>query len=399
MIHVIGMGDDGPAGLAPAARAALERSQLVLAGPRLQARMTGLAVACRDWPRPIQQAVEFLRGRSEPRIAAVVSGDPLWFSLGARLAAAFPAAECVFHPNVSAFQMAACRMRWPLAAAACATLHGRPITRLAPLLGRGQRILLLTSGSAAPSEIAAYLTGAGYGATRMTVLANLGGPAETRRSAVAAAWRGPDEALHVLALEPHPGAAALPQGRAPGLPDQAYRHDGQLTKRIMRAATLSALRPMPGAMLWDLGCGSGSVAIEWTRAAPESRALAVDHAAGRLRMAQRNADALGAGPIEWLEADVAAALDSDSVPDAVFVGGGVSLPLLRRCRARLPDGGRIVANSVTFESEAVLQAACRRWGGSLSRISVETAREIGGRQAWRPKMPVVQWSATKFPAS
>ena len=396
MIDVIGMGEDGPAGLAPAARRRLEAAEFILASPRLQRRLAALSGQELPWPQPVTDAIPLLRRHADAATAAVVSGDPLWYSLGNLLAREFGPA-CRFHPQVSSFQLAACRLGWSMADTVCASLHGRPVATLAPLLAPGQRLLLLTADAGAPAEIAGYLVASGYGDTRMRVLAHLGGEREACRSGIARAWSGPAADLHVLALELGVAGPTPAPGRAPGLPDSAYSHDGQLTKQTVRAATLARLRPGPGALLWDLGCGCGSIAIEWVRGAPGARARGIDRAPERLDLARANAAALGAAACQWFEGDVADALAWPETPDAVFVGGGLNAALLDGAWSRLAPGGRLVANAVTWDSQQLLHQAQARRGGELVRIAVEQFGRLGGRAAWLPSMPVTQWSCSKFP--
>ena len=396
MIDVIGMGADGPRGLAPEPKRRLDEAELVVASPRLHGLMPTLPGTRIEWPTPIPDAASLLQSRPEARIAGVVSGDPLWHSVGNLLARAYAPDACRFHPHVSSFQIAACRLGWAMSEVACATVHGRAIRRIAPLLGNRQRILLFTSGGRAPAEIAQYLVDSGYGATRLTVLANLGGPGESRRAGVASEWSERCEEFHVLALEVRASGRTLAPGRAPGLPDSAFRHDGQLTKRNVRSITLAKLRPMPGELLWDLGCGCGSVAIEWLRGAPGTRAIGVDRTPERLELTRRNAEALGADGISLIEGDVHAALDWPEAPDAVFIGGGLSPELIDGAWSRLRSSGRLVANCVTWDSQRMLHAAYERLGGTLSRHSVETFGLLGGRGAWLPSLPVTQWSVEKF---
>lgn len=399
MIDVIGMGPDGPEGLAPRARRRLDEAELVIASPRLHGLMPALRACRLEWPSPVSGAIPLIQGRKEDRIAAVVSGDPLWYSLGNLLARSFAPGSCRFHPHVSSFQLAASRLGWSMGDTVCATVHGRPIRRISPLLGNGQRVLLLTTDGNAPARVAEYLSETGYGATRLTVLSNLGGADESCQSGTASNWSGRAQDLHVLALEVQVSGRTPAPGRAPGLPDSAFLNDGQMTKRNVRAATLAKLRPMPGDLLWDLGCGCGSIAIEWLRSAPGARAIGVDQSPDRLALAQQNADALGVGHIALLEGDVLTALKWTESPDAVFLGGGLSGELLEGTWSRLRLGGRLVANAVTWESQRILHAAHEQRGGELSRLSIETFGLLGGRGAWLPAIPVVQWSTEKFPES
>ncbi|WP_234106548.1 precorrin-6Y C5,15-methyltransferase (decarboxylating) subunit CbiT, partial [Streptomyces venezuelae] len=269
--------------------------------------------------------------------------------------------------------------------------------RGAAALHPGRRLLVLGEGPETPARVAALLRETGWGGTRIRVLEQLGGPAERLLDATAADWpHERTDALHVLALDCVRDPDALRLGTVPGLPDEAYEHDGQLTKRYVRAATLAALAPAPGELLWDIGGGSGSIGVEWMRAHRSCRAIAVEKSAERAARIARNADALGVPGLRVVTASAPDGLAGLPTPDAVFVGGGLTAPgLLQACWDALPAGGRLVANTVTLESEALLAEGHRRHGGELIRLAVSTAVPVGGFTGWRQAMPVTQWSVTK----
>jgi len=411
-LTVIGIGEDGMAGLSAAARRLVEGAEVIVGGDRHQRLAPNVTAKRITWPSPFDALIDTLRAHRGRRIVVLVTGDPLWYSVGARILRAIPAAEIAFHPQLSAFQWATCRMGWSLADVETLTAHGRDTTQVIPWFWPGARLLILTAGPETPGEVARLLTDRGYGASAMTVLASLGGPEERRIDGMAEAWaaRDPAEetpAFHILAVEcsgtPNP---LLP--RLPGLPDEAFAHDGVMTKREVRALTLARLMPARGEVLWDIGTGCGSVAVEWMRAAPDALAVGIDSNTDRLALARGNAQVLGTPKLELVEGRAPDALDLIPAPgpartdlrrpNAIFIGGGLSPETVARARAALPPGGRLVANAVTLEAQALLTACHAEHGGDLTRIAIERATPIGGPlgglTGWRPAMPVVQWSLT-----
>ncbi|MEM1130826.1 MAG: precorrin-6Y C5,15-methyltransferase (decarboxylating) subunit CbiT, partial [Pseudomonadota bacterium] len=274
------------------------------------------------------------------------------------------------------------------------TVHGRPVEQVVPFLTPNARLLLLTQDGATPAVVAALLRERGFGSSRMTVLAALGGPNEASRTGTASDWTGPDPDFHVLAVEclADDNTHGLP---LTGLPDDAFEHDGQMTKREIRALTLAALAPRRGHLLWDIGSGCGSVAIEWLRAARDTEAVGVEPRAERRALAAANATRLGAPRLQQIEGTAPEALAGLPEPDAIFIGGGLSEESAAAALAALPRHGRLVANAVTLESEALLAGLQERHGGHLVRLSVQRAETVGRRRGWRAAMPVTQWSLTK----
>lgn len=408
-LDIIGIGEDGIDGLGRAARDALDRAETVVGGDRHHALTPGFAGERIAWPHPFNALIHELEARRGRPVAVLATGDPLWYSIGARITHSIPAAEITFHPQISAFQWAAARMGWSLADTETVTAHGRPAEQVIPFFWPNARLLILTAGAGTPGEIARLLAARGYGRSEMTVLGALGGPRETRHDGIADDWAAEDPAdalpafhtlaVHCLAENPRP----MP--KVPGLPDDAFRHDGQITKREVRALTLARLMPARGEVLWDIGCGSGSVAIEWMRSARDARAVGFDVSAERLAFARENALALGAPQLTLIEGRAPEALDLIPVPEgtrvdlrkpqAVFIGGGLSLEVFERAWDALGPGGRLVANAVTLESESLLADLHARHGGDLTRIAVSRAEPVGSRTGWRPAMPVTQWALVK----
>jgi precorrin-6Y C5,15-methyltransferase (decarboxylating) len=300
-------------------------------------------------------------------------------------------------PAPSAFTLACSRLGWPVAEVECLTLHGRPLALLNAFIAPGARLLLLSEDGTTPAAVARYLTARGYGPSRMSVLEEMGGAGERIVEGTAAAWcEAACADLNTIGVSCVSGPDAVILPRAPGLPDEAFRHDGQLTKREVRAATLSALAPLPGERLWDIGAGCGSVAIEWLRQHRSLSAVAVERAPERLALIAENAAFLGTPQLAVVAGEAPAALADLPPPDAVFIGGGLSAPgLAKRCWQALPPGGRLVANAVTVEGERQLFALHAEIGGALTRIAISRAEPVGGLTGWRPLMPVTQLAAVK----
>ncbi|RMH42779.1 MAG: precorrin-6y C5,15-methyltransferase (decarboxylating) subunit CbiE [Alphaproteobacteria bacterium] len=394
-LAVVGIGEDGIDGLRPAARAALESAEVIIGAERhhrLSDRITAQRIA---WPSPFDALLDVIRGLRGRRVVVLATGDPLWYSVGARIARAFPGPEVVFHPQVSAFQWAACRLGWSLADLETLTAHGRPVAQIAPFVQPGARLLVLTTGADTPAEVAELLVSLGYGPSRMTVFGHLGGPEESRFDGTAAGWSARVPDFNTLAVECVAGPEAVIASTCPGLDDALFVHDGLMTKREVRAAALAKLMPMRGALLWDVGAGSGAVGIEWMRAARDALAIGIEPRADRRALAAANAVRLGAPRLRLVDGTAPDALAELERPDAVFLGGGLSAETVDRAYAALKPMGRLVAHAVTFESELVLSEAWRRHGGDLVRIAVERVGSVGRMHGWRPSMAVTQWSLIK----
>jgi precorrin-6Y C5,15-methyltransferase (decarboxylating) len=338
---------------------------------------------------------QLLALRGTPTIV-LASGDPLWFGIGATLTRHLDPAEYRITPHASSFQYAAARLRWPLQHVATLSLHGRPAELIHPHIAPGNRILALTSDATTAPHVAKLLCERGYSRSMLTLLENLGAPAERITTAEAIGFSLTPGEFYVLAVDcvADPGAPLL--SAVPGLPDEAFVNDGQLTKRDVRAATLARLAPSPGALLWDVGAGCGSVAIEWMRAARDARAIAFEREGERLQMIAVNADRLGVPSLRIGPGDAPDSLIGMPAPDAVFLGGAVAdETLFHACWTALRRGGRLVANAVTLDAEQALYARHARLGGELVRIDIATLDHIGPHRALRPRLPVTQWAVTK----
>ena len=402
-ITVVGIGADGWRGLADTSRQALREAEVVIGGPRqlalLPDRAAGVGAERVRWPSPLRPAVAgLLAGYGDRRVCVLASGDPMFFGIGRTLAETVGAERLRVLPHPSSVSHACARLGWPLDTTEVVSLVGRPLDALTLALHPGRRLLVLSADAHTPAAVAALLTARGFGASRLRVLEQLGGPDERQLDGVADTWPHPaGDPLNLIAVD---CAGTVRRSVVPGLPDAAYESDGQLTKRHVRAATLATLAPAPGELLWDVGGGSGSIAVEWLRAHRDCRAVSVERDPVRAARIGRNAAALGVPGLRVVTGAAPAALDGLPVPDAVFIGGGLTVPgLLEACWAALEPGGRLVANTVTLESEALLTAWYGRWGGELLRLAVAHAVPVGGFTGWRQAMPVTQWSAVKPPSA
>jgi precorrin-6B C5,15-methyltransferase / cobalt-precorrin-6B C5,C15-methyltransferase len=398
-LSIVGIGEDGVAGMSQAARELVSGAEIVFGGKRHLALAAPLIRgAARSWPSPFERAVEEVLSHRGRRVCVLASGDPYFYGVGSVMALHVDPQEMRVVPAPSAFSLAAARLGWALPATALVSLHGRALDLVRPHLAPGARVLALTSDGEGPAALARLLAQAGFGPSRLTVLEALGGPRERVRTASAAQFDlGPIGDLNVVAIEAtaEPGARII--ARAGGLSDALFEHDGQITKREIRAVTLSALAPRCGELLWDIGAGAGSVAIEWMLADPSLRAIAIEPRPERAARIRRNATALGVPALEVVEREAPAALENLPRPDAIFIGGGASEKgVLDAAAAALHSGGRLVVNAVTLATESLLIERRALLGGELTRIAIARAGPLGGRTGWRPAMPVTQWAWVKL---
>ena len=394
-LHIVGIGEDGMEGLLPATRAVVEAADVIIGGDRHHKLSEAVTAERLAWPSPFDALIDTLTGLKGRRVVVLATGDPLWFSVGARIGRSIEPSEIVYHPQLSAFQLASARMGWSLADVETLTVHGRPVEQMIAFIQPDARLLILTTGAETPGQIARFLSERGFGGSKMTVLAAMGGEDEQRFDGVADSWAHDVPAFNTLAVEcvAAPDAALLP--RVPGLADELFQHDGTMTKQEVRAATLAKLMPMRGALLWDIGSGCGSVAVEWMRAARYSRAIGIEPRADRRAHAAANALALGVPKLHLVDGEVPAALDGLEPPDAVFIGGGLSVETFETAWAALRPLGRLVCNAVTLESEALLLELHKQHGGQLVKLMINRAEPVGSLTGWRPLMPVTQWSLVK----
>lgn len=396
-LSIVGIGDDGLEGLSNLARALIEHAQVLIGGKR---HLAMLPVDGRErlaWPGSLQTLIAEIETRRGQRVCLLATGDPMHYGIGVALAKRIARDEMTIVPAPSAFSLACARLAWPLAEVETLTLHGRPLALLRAFLQPGARLLLLSHDGATPGQVATLLVECGFGGSRIVVLEHMGGRKERVIDTTARAWQAsPSADFNTIAIRCAADSNAVWLPRTPGLPDDMFQSDGQLTKREVRAAALARLKPVTGQTLWDVGTGVASVAIEWLRAAPCSRAIGIERNARRIALAMANAAALGTPQLELLRGIAPQALGDLPVPDAVFIGGGVSGEgVLESCWEALKPGGRLVANAVTIEGEAKLFAWQRRCGGELSRIAVSRAEPVGDYLGWRALMPVTQYAVSK----
>jgi precorrin-6Y C5,15-methyltransferase (decarboxylating) len=396
-LSIIGIGEDGFEALSPAARRLLTQASLVVGGKRhlfLAGELPGKKLA---WPSPPENAFpEILTARGKP-VCVLASGDPFFYGIGSQLMRHVAAEEMVCLPSTSAFSLAAARLGWPLQDCALLSLHGRPLQRVVPHLQPGGRILALSWDGTTPGRLAEFLTRRGMGQSTMTICENMGGPRERLRRSLANEFAEHDvDPLNTIAVEIHAQSDARVVPRTAGLPDDWFEHDGQITRREIRAITLASLAPRQGERLWDIGAGSGSVAIEWMLRDVANSAIAIERNQERAARIARNAAAFGVPDLTIVEGMAPAVLEDLPRPDAIFVGGGATAQgLLDVAWAALAPGGRLVVNGVTIETQAELTRRFTAQGGELVSINIARADPVGGFHGWRPHMPVVQWSIVK----
>ena len=395
-LTVVGIGEDGFKGLGRNARHALLRASRIMGSQR---QLDLLPVCIRGerqlWPGPF--SLEPLLARRGEPVCVLASGDPMFFGVGASLARQVSAEDMQILPAPSSCSLAAARMGWPLQDVVTLSVVARPLAALNAQVFSGVRLLVLSNDGQSPAAIAALLRERGFGPSRLTVLEHLGGAAERRIDGVANDWNDSTVAdLNLIAIECIAESSTPRLSRLAGLPDSAFKHDGQLTKRDVRAITLARLAPVPGELLWDVGAGSGSIGIEWMRAHPTCRALAIEADDGRQLLIEHNRDALGVPGLQLIRGNAPQALAGLERPDAIFIGGGVTREgVLDTCWAQLKPGGRLIANAVTLQSEMTLMAWREQHGGELTRIHIAQAQPLGEFDTWRQALPITLLDVTK----
>ena len=395
-LSVIGIGESGLSELSPLARGFVDRASLIVGGKRHLAMLDDSLQPRLVWTSPIETSIESILTHRGTPVCILASGDPLCYGIGVTLLKYISILEMTIIPAPSTFSLACARLGWSLTDVETISLCGRAPDFLAAILAPDAKLLILSAGADTPQIVADLLTQRGYGDSQITVLEHLGGR-ERVISDTARAWSKPDvAALNAIAVECRIDPNTTPLNRLPGLPESAYHHDGQLTKREVRAITLAALAPMPGELLWDVGAGCGSIGIEWLRSHPRCRAIAIEQHSHRLEFIADNMAALGTPHLQLVQGKAPAALTDLPTPDAIFIGGGVTAPgLLATCWTALRSGGRLVANAVTVETELQLLQLHQQVGGELTRIAIQRTQMIGGFLGWKPLIPVTQLVVVK----
>ena len=397
-LSIVGIGEDGIDGLSAVAQRLVASAELVVGGTRHLAMADSLIGGRKlPWSSPLDHTLREVAAHRGRAVVVLASGDPFHYGIGRQLAAFAAPEEFVCLPQPSAYSLAAARLGWSLQDVALVTLHGRALEGVIRHLQPGAKILALSWDGATPAKLAALLVARGMGGSRITVLEAMGGPREKIRQAIAADFIiDTIDPLNTIAIEVVCAPHAMTLPFAPGLDDALFENDGQLTKREIRAITLSALAPRHGELLWDVGLGAGSVAIEWLLCHPSLRAIGIEARAERADRAARNAAALGVPELQIVQGDAPAALQGLPTPDAVFIGGGMGDDgVFAAVWDALKPGGRLVVNAVSLETESRLGDLFREHGGELVRLQVSKADRVGNMYGWRPAMPVTQWRVTK----
>ena len=397
-LSVVGIGEDGLAGLGELAHSLIAQAEVLVGGARhLAMLLPGDPREKLLWKTPLEATVEQLIRRRGQSICILASGDPMCHGIGVTLLKRIPLSEMTIVPAISAFSLACARLGWSLAEVETFSLTNRPPAVVASAFYPGARLLVLSADNQTPEIVANLLRQQGFGNSQMTVLERMGGAKERRIEGVAATWKVTELAnLNTIAIAVIADPGTIPLPRIPSLPDAAYHHDGQLTKREVRALTLSALAPIPGQLLWDVGAGCGSIAIEWMRSHSRCRAIAIERHPTRQQYITDNAIALGVPDLKIIAGEAPSALKNLPQPDAIFIGGGVTTDtLFETCWNALPAGSRLVINAVTLESEQNVLQWHTMYGGELIRIGIQRAEAIGSFLGWKPFVPVTQWVTIK----
>jgi len=396
-LAVVGIGEDGLEGLTPAAQRLIAQAAFIVGGKRHLALAGPLKAETMIWPSPIENALDAIEAHRGRPVCVLASGDPFFFGVGAMLMRRFTSDEMTSVPAPSAFALVASRLGWSQQDCALLTLHGRPLEAIIPHLQPGARIVALSWDDATPAKLAALLTQRGMGRSRLTICEAMGGLSERIRTTEAQDFVLDNfAALNTIALELVSERGARVLARTAGLPDEWFEHDGQITKREIRAITLSLLAPRRGDLLWDVGSGSGSVAIEWMLADPANRAVAIEVRHDRAERIARNALSFGVPGLSVVTGEAPHVFADLTPPDAIFIGGGASAPgMIERALSALAPGGRLVVNAVTLETQAACVDWRARWGGELTQIAIAQAEPVGRYSGWRAAMPIVQWRFIK----
>jgi precorrin-6Y C5,15-methyltransferase (decarboxylating) len=396
-LSIIGVGDSGIDSLTPVAKSALDSAEIIFGGKRHLKFLGEDSRNLQSWSSPFAGSIERVLAFRGQTVVVLATGDPLWYGAGSTLSEAIPPAEMRVYPSPSAYSLAAARMGWAIENTVCLTVHGRKLENIIPSITPNAQLLILCHNGNTPAEISNLLKDRGFGDSEITALSHLDGNDEAICKNTASNWQ--DHRLpNLTTLAAHciagPDAIILPT--TPGLPDNVFEHDGKLTKREIRAATLAALSPLPGQHLWDVGAGCGSIALEWCRATGRTTASAVETHPDRLNSIRTNAMALGVPNLEIIDGYAPDALKTLTEPDAIFIGGGLSTEgIVETCWEALSRHGRLVANAVTIEGETRLIQAQASYGGELIRFAISRTEPVGSFQGWRPMMPVTQWRIIK----
>lgn len=397
-LHIIGIDDNGLASLSSQPKEALAQAELIVGGERHLAMLgTDDKRPTLTWTNPLLDLVDQILGQKDKQVAILATGDPMHYGIGVTFAKRLDPSEIAVYPAMSAFNLATSRLGWDRSRIETLTLHGRPLELLIPSLFPDNKILALSDSGATPKRVAELLTSLGFGQSKLTVLEHMGGEKERIIAGTAHDWPHENvQDLNTLAIECYAESDAIFFPRMAGLEDDAFDHDGQLTKKEIRAATLSALAPYPGQVLWDVGAGSGSVGIEWMRLSPLSQAIAIEHHQERLNFIEANRQKLGVPGLKIVNGKAPQALEGLQAPDRIFIGGGLTHEgVFDACWQQLKEGGILIANTVTTEGETSAFALAEKYDGELTRLSYSRAQKIGGFTSWKPSRQITQLRLVK----
>ncbi len=395
-LAIVGVGENGLAELTPEALALIDKADIFIGGERQLAMLKDDPRQRLKWLSPLKDTVQLIREMRGRKVCVLATGDPMHYGIGVTLCREFGKEAVHVVPNLSAFTLACARLGWPLAEVETITLHGRPLDLLRRSIRHHARLLILSDDGSTPKQVARLLRQSGYGLSRMTVFEHMGGPSEKRYDGLSKSWRRRTKDFNTIAIECIRDATEQHPQHTIGLPDEAFVHDGQITKQDIRALTIAALAPGPGELLWDVGAGCGSVVIEWLLQQSTAKAIAIEENSARATLIAENAQNLGVPNLQIITGTAPAALKGLAKPQAIFIGGGVTdAKLLSACWRALPNGGRLLANVVTTEGEAALLKFHSRHGGELSRHSVAKLQPLGNFHAWQQMRPVVQYRGIK----
>ena len=396
-LSIIGIGEDGWDGLSAKARQSIQAAAHIIGSARTLAMLPTTSAQLHQWPQPFSAVVELLKPFAGHATVILATGDPMNFGVARKILTFIPKSEINIITHLSAFSLVAAHMGWSLPDCDCFTIHGRPAANVEAFIQPDAKLLILTEDQTSVAEVCRRLMGRGFESSQVTVLENLNGPNERLTSF--AANKVPSiewSPLNTLAVHCHASPHAKIWSRLSGLPEDAFQHDGKITKREIRAATLAALAPAPDQILWDVGAGSGSIAIEWMRSTRGCEAYAIEQLDDRRAMIAVNADALGTPRLKIIAGNAPDAYKHLPAPHAVFIGGGINtVGTFELAWQNLRPAGRLVANVVTIEGEMHLYDLQEKHGGELVRMDVSTLTHIGKLRAMRPRMSVLQWRITK----
>ena len=397
-LSIVGIGEDGLAGLSPISLAFLNKAKIIFGGER------HLSMLPPDdnrekiaWKSPFSNSItEIISYRGEA-VCILASGDPLCYGVGATILKDIDISEITIIPALSAFSLACSRLGWSLTEVETLSLCGRPVSLLQSYIYPGAKLLILSEGKNTPANVAEILISRGYGNSQIIVLEKMGNTNENIITDIATNWQEKNiAALNTIAVECIADRGIVGLSRFPGLPDSAFHHDGQLTKREVRAVTLSSLAPLAGELLWDVGAGCGSISIEWLRSDRRCRAIAIEQNSTRINYIADNAAALGTPNLQIMAGKALEVIPNLPAPNAIFIGGGVTVPeILENCWNALLPGGRMVVNVVTLEGEQRLYQWYEKVGGTFTRIAIQRAEPIGKFLGWKAMSPVTQWVGVK----